>query len=174
MPELPEVETLRRDLALLLPGRTITGVRVFWGKTITPFTPRQFATRLKNKTIENVERRAKMLIIRLNDEHFLVVHLKMTGQLIYSPKGSTLKLAKVEPLIVGGHPQAGGTENLPNKFTRVALEFENGAHLYFNDLRKFGWMRLMTPKELITVTTKLGPEPLESLTPTVWQKILKK
>src|SRR3989344_301064 len=102
MPELPEVETLKRDLSPLLSKQTIAHVKVFWPKAVAPLTPRQFAARLKNKIIKKVERRAKMLIIHLTDGNFLVIHLKMTGQLIYKT-------------VVGGHPQKSGTDNLPNK-----------------------------------------------------------
>ncbi len=157
MPELPEVETLRRDLSPLLSEQTITHVKIFWPKAVAPLTPRQFAARLKNKIIKKVERRAKMLIIHLTDGNFLVIHLKMTGQLIFTPKKGGV--------IMGGHSG-------PLGHTRVSFNFKSGARLDFNDLRKFGWMRLMTTEALEKITNNLGPEPLETLTKSAWEKIL--
>ena len=77
----------------------------------------------------------------------------MSGQLIYKKKSNKL--------IVGGHPQKGGLDNIPNKFTHVIFNFSDGSFLYFNDMRKFGWVRLVNQKELDEVMAQFGPEPLE-------------
>ncbi|MBP6943249.1 MAG: DNA-formamidopyrimidine glycosylase [Candidatus Buchananbacteria bacterium] len=152
MPELPEVETLRRQLETRIVGKTIKAVSVNWPKMVRPLSAGQFTKALKGKRIKSVERRAKILIIALSAQQFVVVHLKMTGQLIFQPKKGEL--------VVGGHPQSGGLDNLPNKYTHVTINFTDGSILYFNDLRKFGWMRLVDQKILNEMTSAYGIEPL--------------
>ncbi len=158
MPELPEVETLRRELREVLPGRKIKSVVVLTPKTISPLTTRQFISRLRNQKVISVERRAKILLISFSPRPItLAIHLKMTGQLVYYPnqnQGSTLKPAKVEPLIIGGHPED------PAKYTRAILYFTDGATLRFNDLRRFGWLRLFNAQEIAKLHGHHGPEPL--------------
>lgn len=151
MPELPEVETLKRDLKIVK-GQTIKSVSVDWPKTVLPLSIKSFQAKLKNKKIINIKRRAKMLIFELSDKNSILVHLKMTGQLIYQPKEGKI--------VYGGHPQEGGADNLPNKFTRVVIQFKDGSTLFFNDMRKFGWMRLVDQKQLHDITDKYGVEPL--------------
>lgn len=152
MPELPEVETLRRELARAIVGKKITGGKILSAKTTKPLPPTAFLKRLRNKSILSISRRAKLLILELSQKLYLVIHLKLTGQLIYQPKRGQLRL--------GGHPQPGGTDNLPNKFTRALLEFGDGSKLFFNDLRKFGWMRIATREELPSLLDHFGQEPL--------------
>ncbi|MEI8339394.1 MAG: DNA-formamidopyrimidine glycosylase [bacterium] len=150
MPELPEVETLRRELNKLLVGQTIKNVEVLWTKAILPMTAKKFTTELLGQKVESVDRRAKMLIVNFSNGKSLVFHLKMTGQVIFVPKkgGATF----------GGHPTS--DVQTPGKHTRLILEFKNGDHLYFNDMRKFGWSRLVSATELNTLTSHSGPEPL--------------
>src|SRR3989344_7762220 len=158
MPELPEVETLKRELARVLPGRVVKSVKITWPKTVAPLTPRQFAIRLHGRIITAVSRRAKILLISLTPgQLILAIHLKMTGQLIYYPQGSTLKPAKVEPLIIGGHPQA-----RPFRYTRVIFNFTDGSRLYFNDLRKFGWLKILPAREARQIHEQHGLEPLSA------------
>jgi len=152
VPELPEVETLRRELAQKLKGKTIARVKVWAPKTVRPLTARVFGNRLHGKKITTVERRAKLLIIKLEDETYVLIHLKMTGQLIFEPiKGK---------LVIGGHPQPGGEIDLPNKFTRLALYFTDGSALYFNDMRRFGWVRSRQSLDEEPFLKKVGLEPL--------------
>jgi formamidopyrimidine-DNA glycosylase len=153
MPELPEVETIRRDLARVIIGKTIAKITINNAGSIKPTTTKQIKKDLLDATIINTARRAKILILTLDTENHLLVHLKMTGQLIYQP-------SKVKKLVIGGHPQKGGLDNLPNKFTRAIFEFTDGSVLYFNDLRKFGWLRVATAGELEEIKLKHGPEPL--------------
>jgi len=164
MPELPEVETIRRDLARVIIGKTITKLTIKNAGSIKPVTAKQIKKDLLGATIIKTGRRAKILILTLDTENHLLVHLKMTGQLIYrlNPQGATFRGPKVAPLspIIGGHPQKGGLENLPNRFTRAIFEFTDGSVLYFNDLRKFGWLRVVTEGELEEIKLKHGPEPL--------------
>lgn len=166
MPELPEVETIRAGLAELLPGRVIKDVWYDWDKSF-PNAPGDVARFLVGAKIQKVRRRAKVLIIELSGGWALVIHLKMTGQLVYI--GSADKqLANSQQLTAeekfgGGHPSASLVGKLPDKSTRVVIEFTNGAKLFFNDQRKFGWMRLLPAIEIpeIDFFKKVGPEPLD-------------
>ena len=152
MPELPEVETVRTGLAKLLPGRMVADVWHDWPKSF-PNAPADVVKFLINAKIKDVRRRAKVLIIGLSSDHSLVIHLKMTGQLVF--EGSARFAA--------GHPNDSLIGKLPDKSTRVIIDFKDGSKLFFNDQRKFGWMRLLPTLELpeIDFLKKIGPEPLE-------------
>lgn len=152
MPELPEVETIKRDLAKVLVGQKIKQAEITWAKTVAPLSPTIFQRKIVGVKVTNIERRAKMIRIKLSGPLDLLVHLKMTGQLIYRPKTGRV--------VVGGHPQPGGLANLPNSFTRVILSFTDGSKLFFNDMRKFGWMRLADDETITKLFAKSGPEPL--------------
>ena len=155
MPELPEVETIRRDLNRAIIGKTIAGLKIKNTGTIKPKTAQQIKKDLLGTTIIKTARRAKILILTLDTDQQLLIHLKMTGQLIYQPR-------KVKNLIIGGHSQKDGLINLPNRFTRAIFEFSDGSVLYFNDLRKFGWLRVASGAELDEIKRKHGPEPLSN------------
>lgn len=153
MPELPEVETVRRGLHELIIGLTV--------KTVEHDTPKGFpnATHdvqafLIGSTVTDVRRRAKVLLIDLSTQYTLVIHLKMTGQMVYRGKA----------VFGAGHPNDSLIGSLPDRSTRVTLGFTDGSHLYFNDQRKFGWMRLIPTVEVpeIDFMQKVGPEPLEA------------
>src|SRR5262249_15550201 len=108
--------------------------------------------------ITAVRRRAKVLLIDLSTDYSLVIHLKMTGQLVF--RGDTVFGA--------GHPNDSLIGELPDRSTRVTIAFSDGSRLFFNDQRKFGWMKLMPTLEVphIDFMKKVGPEPLEaSFTP---------
>lgn len=152
MPELPEVETIRLGLVKLVPGLAIADVWHDWQKSF-PNAPADVARFMINAKITNVRRRAKVLIIELSSGYSLVIHLKMTGQLVYRGKEK----------FGAGHPSRSLIGELPDKSTRVVLEFVGGSKLFFNDQRKFGWMRLLPSIEVpeIDFFKKVGPEPLE-------------
>ena len=159
MPELPEVETVRRDLMAHLLNKKIKSVTVLNLKTVGGQTE-DFARNLQGTFFIDILRRGKLLIFKLKrSDLFLLTHLKMTGQLIY------LDGVKV---FAGGHSVAadsyfkavGGA--LPNKYTRVIIEFADKSRLFFNDLRKFGYMKIVNQKELDEFIEKnYGPEPLD-------------
>lgn len=151
MPELPEVETVRRGLSELIIGKVITSEQHDTEKGF-PNAPKDVRSFLIDATITAVRRRAKVLMIDLSTDYSLLVHLKMTGQLVYV--GTTRFGA--------GHPNDSLIGELPDKSTRVTLEFSDGSKLFFNDQRKFGWMRLMPTIEIpnIDFMKKVGPEPL--------------
>ncbi|MGH7486833.1 MAG: bifunctional DNA-formamidopyrimidine glycosylase/DNA-(apurinic or apyrimidinic site) lyase, partial [bacterium] len=154
MPELPEVETIRLGLARLLPGRTVEGVNFDWLKSF-PNAAADVQNFLVGSKIKAVRRRGKALIIDLADDYSLVVHLKMTGQLVF--RGAKENFG-------AGHPSDSLVGELPDRSTRVTLELDGGNRLFFNDQRKFGWMRLVPTGEVMNLDffRKLGPEPLET------------
>ena len=153
MPELPEVETVKRGLNKLIIKRKIV-------KAVSD-NPKSFPNSaadvngfLIGSTVKEVRRRAKVLMIDLSTDYTLVIHLKMTGQLVFVDKSERFG---------AGHPNDSLVGGLPDKSTRVTIEFADGSHLYFNDQRKFGWVRLMPTLEVpnIDFMKKVGPEPLE-------------
>lgn len=153
MPELPEVETVKRGLSKLIVGKKISSVSFDWPKGF-PNAQQDIDEFLVGATIKQVLRRAKVLSIDLDTNHTLLTHLKMTGQLVY----------RGEESFGAGHPNDSLIGKLPDKSTRVNLTFDDGTHLFFNDQRKFGWMRLIpTPEvQFIDFMKKLGPEPLSA------------
>ncbi len=160
MPELPEVETVRRGLSKLLPDKRIVSV--------THDTPKSFPNAeadvqhfLIGATVLEVKRRAKVLLIELDTKYSLVIHLKMTGQLVY----------RGEQSFGAGHPSDSLVGKLPDNSTRVIFTLEpanargwtsSKARLFFNDQRKFGWVKLIPTAEVpnIDFFKKVGPEPL--------------
>lgn len=152
MPELPEVETVRIGLEGLVVDRTVSAVEFDWPKGF-PNAPEDVDAFLVGAHITAVRRRAKVLIIDLSSDYSLVIHLKMTGQLVF--RSSSVAFG-------AGHPSASLVGELPDKSTRVTITFTDGARLFFNDQRKFGWMRLLpTPEvENLDFFKKIGPEPL--------------
>lgn len=153
MPELPEVETIRRGLDKLIIGRVVAGAEASNPKSFpnAPSDVRQF---LVGASVQNVRRRAKVLLIELSTNYTLVIHLKMTGQLVFIG----------EKRFGAGHPTDSLVGDLPDRSTRVIIAFDDGSHLYFNDQRKFGWVRLVPTPEVpnIDFMKKVGPEPLEA------------
>ena len=155
MPELPEVETVRRDLLKVLLGQKITALKIF-SASIVKTAPATFSKKLKGATITALKRRGKLLIIELDRPNlFLLVHLKMTGQLIYLSPAA---------LITGGHTFSGAERKreFPNRHTRVSFTFADGSHLFFNDLRKFAYLKLVDKEALDKIiASNYGPEPLD-------------
>ena len=152
MPELPEVETVRIGLQSFLPGKVVKSVEHDWPKGF-PNAPADVQAFLIGATVERVKRRAKVLMIELNTKYTLVIHLKMTGQLVY--RGDHERFG-------AGHPNDSLVHDLPDKTTHVQFAFTDGSHLFFNDQRKFGWVRLMPTAEVpyLDFFLKVGPEPL--------------
>lgn len=158
MPELPEVETLRLQLSDVVIDKKIKSVKVGWPKIVSPMSVSSFSKEIIGCKIVGIDRRAKMLVFKLaksnkkNNELYLTVHLKMTGQLIFRPK--------LGNLVIGGHPQKDGAINLPNKHTHIVITFTDGGILYFNDMRKFGWMRVTSSNDLDSIFKNYGIEAL--------------
>jgi formamidopyrimidine-DNA glycosylase len=153
MPELPEVETVRRGLERLIIGRKVKRVQHDNAKSF-PNTDDDVVTFLIGASVKAVRRRAKVLLIDLSSDYTLVCHLKMTGQMVFVDR---------QERFGAGHPNDSLVGELPDKSTRVTIDFTDGSQLFFNDQRKFGWMRLMptTMVPEIDFMKKVGPEPLE-------------
>jgi len=138
MPELPEVETIRRQMDKGVAGRKVLGVVVRYGGRISPKAA-AFAKGITGAKITSVDRRAKLLVVRLSNGNALVTHLKMTGRYLLVPAGAA-----------------------PSLHTHVVFRLSGGKDLHFEDTRKFGYLRLHRADELeATVFAKYGPEPLE-------------
>lgn len=151
MPELPEVETIKTGLSKLLPGLTVKSIKYDWDKSF-PNSKNDCNKFLVGAKIVQVRRRAKVLIIDLDTDYSLIIHLKMTGQLVFRSAAAVFG---------AGHPTDSLIGELPDKSTRVIFTFEN-ATLFFNDQRKFGWVKLVPTIEIenIDFFKKVGPEPL--------------
>ncbi|MFA6281916.1 MAG: DNA-formamidopyrimidine glycosylase [Candidatus Omnitrophota bacterium] len=135
MPELPEVETIKRELEKAVLGKKITKVSVINPKVIKEPSPKEFQKEIAGATIKNILRKAKLLIFELSNSKFLAIHLKMTGQLIYPGKNS--------------------------KLTRIIFHFSDGKTLDFNDGRLFAELRLVRDWQKLKFIQSLGPEPFD-------------
>lgn len=155
MPELPEVETIRRGLELGIVGQMIGSVEVLNPGTF--LAPQSLIKQIvAGSTIKHIDRRAKVLIWEISNDYSLLFHLKMTGQVV---------LVKADgERFAGGHPTASMAADLPDKSTRVIFHLASGDTVFYNDQRKFGWIKLVeTAKvELDSLISRLGPEPLSS------------
>lgn len=154
MPELPEVETVRIGLQQFLPGLVVKSVEFDWPKGFD--NPKKLVdTKLIGARVDRVDRRGKVIIIPLSSNYSLLVHLKMTGQLVFVGEHTRFG---------AGHPNDSLLNKLPDRSTRVTITFTSGAKLYFNDQRKFGWVKLEQTAGLYEnnkFLSKLGPEPLD-------------
>lgn len=215
MPELPEVEAIKIGLSKLLPGKTITKAWHDWPKSF-PNSPQDVKNFLIGAEVVEVKRRAKVLIIELSSKYSLIIHLKMTGQLVFvgKPQKQVTSNKKQVSRWGGGHPSDSLVNKLPDKSTRVIFCLDEGkgaalepsarkqrstergvqgvrrlstgatdtaigqehwrnfglrpkahqcaAHLFFNDQRKFGWVRLVPTAEISNIDffKRVGPEPL--------------
>lgn len=157
MPELPEVETLRLQFSQILIGLTIKDIEILKPKSFVGDKKQIYGAKIRK-----VRRFAKILVIDFPNALSLAVHLKLTGQLIYRGKRQPQKIVVSDPLL----------KSLPNKHTRVIITFENSDILYFNDLRIFGWMKVVDSNQMINLVQNLGPEPLKDLTYAQFEKIL--
>lgn len=164
MPELPEVETIRRDLERVLIGKEIRDVQLRTRRLVKN-DPVVFLAHTIGNTVTQIRRRGKLLQFHLgHSDYVLHVHLKMTGQLICQVQGG---------LIAGGHPSA-KIENLPNAYTHVVFTFEDDTVLYFNDVRTFGYLHLADPKQHEAALMRFGYEPLDpAFDAAAWLSMLK-
>jgi len=163
MPELPEVETIRRDLSRVLRGRSISRVELR-KDTMVDGPAGLFASRLKSGEIRDIDRRGKLLIFHFanDDDLHLLIHLKMTGQLVYE---------HADKLLGGGHGFP-IVNKLPNDYSHIIFSFHGGGRLFFNDARQFGFARLVDTETLERTLAGFGVEPLSAVfTPEVLQNI---
>lgn len=165
MPELPEVEIIRQGLEKYVPGKVIASVDIRVAKLFTGETDH-----VVGQSVLSVRRRAKVLMIDFSNEKTLLVHLKMTGQLVFQSADENEK-------VVGGHPQEAYNQPLPHKHSHVIFAFTDGSKLFFNDLRKFGWLQVLDTADSDNhgMLATVGPEPLEpSFTESVFRERLSK
>ncbi|MFA6130375.1 MAG: DNA-formamidopyrimidine glycosylase [Candidatus Omnitrophota bacterium] len=147
MPELPEVETIKRDLQKIILGKKIIEVCVYNPMVIREPSPYLFKKSLKGLVVKNILRRGKLLILELSNGLSLTIHLKMTGQLVYP----------------------GGSKN-----SRVSFHLSGGKILDFNDQRLFGELRLVDDWRKIKFVQGLGPEPFDLTYPDFRDMLSKK
>jgi formamidopyrimidine-DNA glycosylase len=149
MPELPEVETIKNQLTRLIVGKKISRVDILLPK-IVRLDKNKFKKIVVGAKINKLSRRAKILTIELNNGWSMLIHLKMTGQLIYQSTTKNKQLAI-------------NNQATKNKHTHVIFYFSDGSGLLFNDLRQFGYLKLVQAEELEAFWEKegLGPEALD-------------
>lgn len=160
MPELPEVETVKNGLKKYLIGHKILNVDVR--------DQRVFKTNvedIKGATVRDVRRFAKVLSIDLSNGNSIIIHIKLTGQLIY--RGINLKNPPTLSKKVLG---------LGSNHTHVIFELDRNSKLYYNDIRKFGWIKTVKTRDVETseFIGKLGPEPFKNLTLQKFKEIISK
>lgn len=140
MPELPEVETIRRDLEKVLVGKKILSVSTDAPKLFEP-SFKAVSESIAGQTIKSINRRAKLLYLHLSNNLYLLIHLKMTGRLLLRRKG-----------------------DLKDEFQHVVFTLSGGEELRFADMRLFGYLKLVDELELKKVLGEYGPEPLADMT----------
>jgi formamidopyrimidine-DNA glycosylase len=151
MPELPEVETVVRGFCKRLVGERILALEIRNAKSFL-VDQNQINQYLIGISIVGVERIQKLIVLRLANDYSIIGHLKMTGQMVFEGKDEGF---------AGGHPEKSYEQPLPHKHTHVIITFPHGT-LYFNDLRKFGWLRLFSKEKLaeFLAAQQFGPDPL--------------
>ena len=154
MPELPEVETLRRALERTLVGRRIERVDVTLPKLVSAETSLGPET-LLGRRVEGLRRRAKFLIFDLSDGLAMVIHLRLSGQLVHRAADGTT-------LATGGHPVPSFSTTLPHRATHAVFQLDDGSRLYLTDIRQFGRIWLLPSDQVddLLERSRLGPEPL--------------
>ena len=155
MPELPEVETIRRGLEKFVLGKRIKRVEILCEKSF-----RGDSHFVVDQKIVKFDRKGKALLIQLENGFWMMAHLRMTGQLIFIG----------DDKFAAGHPDGGFTEKMPGRHTRVYFDFTNGTHLYFNDQRKFGFIAVLDELGLHEdkFLNKLAPEPWDMKPDDFW------
>lgn len=157
MPELPEVETIRRGLQEKIKDKQIKNIAINVAKIVKKPSLEEFITKIKGKKIKKIDRRGKYIIVHLGSEDKLIVHLGMTGLLIY-PYDNNIAKKEINP-----------------KHNHIIITFTDNSQLVFNDVRRFGKIYLVSNINEIKTLSKLGVEPLEDyFTEEVFIQILNK
>ena len=136
MPELPEVETVKNQLAPHIIGHTIAKVTLLWDRMVKGQDPAEFLKLVAGQNILDMTRQGKYMIVHLGSGNKLIIHLKMTGSLLLGKADSEV-------------PQ----------YTRAIIHLDDGQNVFFRDPRKFGVLKLI--KNTKEIDAKLGPDPLE-------------
>jgi formamidopyrimidine-DNA glycosylase len=141
MPELPEVESVRRQLEPALVGRRFEQVRIDDARLVRPFDPAEVAAELQGERVEALERRGKYLVVRFESGRVLLIHLRMTGSLLHAPGGSL--------------------QDDPHR--RAVVTLDDGSDLAYRDVRRFGTWLLLEPGESEPyLGARVGDEPLDA------------
>lgn len=155
MPELPEVESIKRQLEPDLIGKTIVETKII--------SPKNFVgdpNKVIEKKIISVDRYGKVLVICLTGQIFLNIHFKLSGQMLFSKNVNKAHFKNIIPFT--------GGKTMPANTTRVIIKFSDGSGIFFNDLRKFGWIKVsdqpLKPKGIDVLDKKFTPKLLTSLT----------
>ncbi len=138
MPELPEVEYVARQLRASLIGRRIERAEVLWARTVEPTEPDEFTRRVAGRMVRSVGRRGKYLLLELDAGLSLAIHRRMSGNLIFAPRGAEVP------------------------YVRVRFALDDGRDLLYTDPRKFGRVTLLETGEQTVGMAALGPEPLSA------------
>ncbi|MFA4930392.1 MAG: bifunctional DNA-formamidopyrimidine glycosylase/DNA-(apurinic or apyrimidinic site) lyase [Patescibacteria group bacterium] len=150
MPELPEVETIRRDLAKAIINKKIVDI-VIGKKKLIKNSLKTFSRDLYHHKITQINRVGKLLIFALDNKKYLLIHLKMTGQLIYQ---------HCQTIVAGGHNYPPLGLCLPNQYSHIIFTFADHSQLFFNDQRQFGYLNTVNHRQLQTIVNEYGIEPL--------------
>jgi formamidopyrimidine-DNA glycosylase len=168
MPELPEVETIRRQLAPEVTGRTIVGAEVLDERLTRPEPPQRLARGLQGRRIEEVDRRGKYLLLRLEGEGTMALHLRMTGNVLLRRLEEGERVAD----LMETDPRLGGPRLYESstalRHLRFRADLDDGSELLFTDVRRFGTAVLLEGPEALEeyLAPRVGVEPLsEELTP---------
>lgn len=172
MPELPEVETIRLGLQRYIVGKTIEDVEVRLPKIFSGDTKNIIGAK-----VINIRRFGKGLVIDLDNDYSIAIHIKLTGQLIYRDSRAS-RVPRVSRGKIGGE--------LPNKWTHVIFKLKTqnakvksttqNSKLYYNDLRQFGWIKILRTSDVpkLPFFKELGPEPFKDLTLEKFKEIVSK
>jgi len=159
MPELPEVETIKLQLEKYLVGHTILKVEIKNSKIFEGNTKD-----LENAKVTKIRRFGKVLVFDLSNNYSIISHIKLTGQFIYrGPKLS--KNPHLSKKVIGG---------IPGNHTHIIFNLDKNGKLYYNDVRRFGWVKVVKTNKVkdFGFIAKLGPEPLGKLTLKIFSEIL--
>jgi len=141
MPELPEVETVRRRIAPVLEGRRLERVEIADARLTRPFDPVEVARELEGERVVRIDRRGKYLIVRFESERALLIHLRMTGSLRHDAEGRLP----------------------PDPHRRAVVRLDDGSDVAYRDVRRFGTWLLLDPLDVDPyIDARLGLEPLAS------------
>ena len=155
MPELPEVETIKRKLKPNLVGKIISKVEILSPKNFVGNKNDVIGTK-----ITSVDRYGKVLVIQLANKKFLNIHFKLSGQILFSKHADKATFKNVIPFT--------GGNKMPANTTRVIIKFTDGSAIFFNDLRKFGWMKVseqpLKPKGIDVLSKEFSPRLISSIT----------
>ena len=151
MPELPEIQTIVNDLNKTVLNKKIKKVKIRL-PGIVKGVNKDFCSILKNNSFQKISRWGKFIIIQLTRKNkYLIVHLRMTGQIIYIDK---------KKIIVGGHSVGSNQFDLPQKQTHLTIHFQDQSKLFYNDQRQFGFWQIVNRPGLKKIQDKLGLDPL--------------